>query len=145
MLCQALWTSVFSEPYVLALVSVPFATPAVYKQPRPAKLWWLVKSDFPTYSLVPPDTSEEADLSCSSSWPVALSQHSTLVQCVWPCAPRRVSLSDKYSQGHPLAPSLRPVGAWQTPHNNSVLMVLLSQEVGWGAAASKNLWLGVWA
>lgn len=93
----------------------------------------------------PPTHIEEADLSCSSSWPVALSQHSTLVQCVWPCAPRRVSLSDKYSQGHPLAPSLQPVGAWQTPHNNSVLMVLLSQEVGWGAAASKNLWLGVWA
>lgn len=60
----------------------------------------------------------------------SVSQHSSLVQCVWPCAPRRVSLSDKYNQGHPLAPAPRPVGAWQSPHNNSVLMVLLSQ--GWG-------------
>lgn len=60
------------------------------------------------------------------------SQHSSLVQCVWPRAPRRVSLSDKYNQGHPLAPSPRPVGAWQSPHNNSVLMVLLSQGGGGG-------------
>lgn len=77
-------------------------------------------------------TSMKVDLSLSSSWPVVGSQHSSLVQCVWPCAPRRVSLSDKYNQGHPLAPSLRPVGAWQSPHNNSVLMVQLSQ---WGGGA----------
>lgn len=77
-----------------------------------------------------PYTSMAVDLSFSSSWPIVGRQHSSLVQCVWPCAPRRVSLSDKYNQGHPLAPSLRPVGAWQSPHNNSVLMVQLSQ--GWG-------------
>lgn len=52
------------------------------------------------------------------------------------CALRRVSLSDKYSQGHPLAPSLQPVGAWQSPHNNSVLMVQLSQ---WGWAGGCGL------
>lgn len=67
---------------------------------------------------------------------LACSQHSSLVQCVWPCALRRVSLSDKYSQGHPLAPSLQPAGAWQSPHNNSVLMVQLSQ---WGWAGGCGL------
>lgn len=91
-----------------------------------ANLWQLVKSYFPTHSCMP-NTSMEADLPFSSSWPVVCSQHSSLVQCVWPCAPRRVSLSDKYNQGHPLAPSLQPVGAWRSPHNNSVLMVQLSQ------------------
>lgn len=83
-----------------------------------------------------PDTSMEVDLSFSSVWPIVGSQHSSLVQCVWPCAPRRVSLSDKYNQGHPLAPSPQPVGAWQSPHNNSVLMVQLSQEGMGGLRAS---------
>lgn len=91
----------------------------------------------------------EVDLASDSSWLVGRSQHSSLVHCVWPCAPRRVSLSDKYNQGHPLAPSLQPVGACQSPHNNSVLMVQLSQMVVGGrgllSVASKNLWLGVQA
>lgn len=101
-----------------------------------AKLWRLVKSYFPTFSSCP-YASMDVDLSFSSSWPIVGSQHSSLVQCVWPCAPRRVSLSDKYNQGHPLAPSLRPVGAWQSPHNNSVLMVQLSQG---GGAEGFFLW-----
>lgn len=70
-----------------------------------SKLWQLVKTYFPLYSLYK-YTSMEVDLSFYSSWPVVGSQHSSLVQCIWPCAPRRVSLSDKYNQGHPLAPSL---------------------------------------
>ena len=62
-----------------------------------------------------PDMSVEVDLSCSGRWPAAHSQHSSMVQRVWPCAPRRVSLSDKYNQGHPLAPSLQPVGPGKVP------------------------------
>lgn len=99
-----------------------------------ATSWQFVKSFFfffPAFSLC-----FVWKLICLSAalGPPVRSQHSSLVQCLRPCAPRRVSLSDKYNQGHPPAPSLRPVGAWQSPHNNSVLMEQLSQNwVGGGA------------